>query len=150
MPGSFTCVHYHIIFSTKYREPTLRTDRFAHLFQYIGGILRQKGGKLVSAGGMPDHVHLLTAHGAQQALADAVRDIKSNSSRWLREQFADEGGFAWREGYGAFAVSYSHLNRVKDYLARQAEHHQTRSFQEEFVAFLERHGIEYDDRYLWD
>jgi REP element-mobilizing transposase RayT len=150
MPASFTCLHFHIVFSTKHREKLLADDRLPPLFKYIGGILDNKRCKLVDSGGMPDHVHLLTSHHKQVSVADIVRDIKANSSRWIHEQFPDLRGFAWQEGYGAFAVSYSLLDDVKAYLASQAEHHRTRTFQDEFRAFLERHDIPYDERYIWD
>ena len=99
---------------------------------------------------MPDHVHLLVSLDRQVAIADALRIIKANSSRWVHETFPTLSGFAWQAGYGAFAVSYSHLDRVKAYLPRQAQHHRRMTFQEEFLAFLQRHGISYDERYLWD
>jgi REP element-mobilizing transposase RayT len=105
---------------------------------------------LVAAGRMPDHVHLLVSLCRQISIADTLRIVKSSSSRWVHETFPPLSGFTWQAGYGAFAVSYSHLDRVKEYLSRQAEHHRRISFQEEFIAFLQRHGIEYDERYLWD
>jgi REP element-mobilizing transposase RayT len=99
---------------------------------------------------MPDHVHLLADISKQQTLADALRDLKANSSGWIHETFPNLSGFAWQTGYGAFTVSYSNADGVKQYIANQAEHHRVRTFQEEFVEFLKRHGIEYDERYLWD
>ena len=99
---------------------------------------------------MPDHVHLLVSLDRQVSIADALRIIKANSSRWVPETFPTLSGFAWQAGYGAFAVSYSHIDRVKAYLSRQAQHHRRMTFQEEFLAFLQRHGISYDERYLWD
>jgi REP element-mobilizing transposase RayT len=150
MPSSYTCLRYHLIWSTKHREPLISDDVRAPLFQYMGGILRGHGGKLLAAGGMPDHVHLLADISKQQTLADALRDLKANSSGWIHETFPNLSGFAWQTGYGAFTVSYSNADGVKQYIANQAEHHRVRTFQEEFVEFLKRHGIEYDERYLWD
>jgi len=120
------------------------------LYEYTAGILRETGGKLITAGGMPDHVHLLVSLGKQKALADAVRDVKANSSRWIHETFENLRGFAWQTGYGAFAVSYSNIDDVKRYIANQKDHHRVRTFKEEFLAFLKRHDIEYDERYIWD
>jgi putative transposase len=97
-----------------------------------------------------DHVHLLVSLGRQQSVADALREIKANSSGWIHENFPLLQHFSWQAGYGAFAVSYSHLDRVKDYLAKQEKHHRRTTFQREFRSFLGRHGIEYDERYLWD
>ena len=99
---------------------------------------------------MPDHVHLLVSLDKQISMAETMRIVKANSSRWVHETFPALSGFAWQAGYGAFAVSYSHLERVKNYLERQAEHHRKVTFQEEFIAFLKRHEIDYDERYLWD
>ena len=150
MPSSYTCLRYHLIWSTKHRQPLISEDIRDRLFQYIGGIIRDDGGKLLAAGGMPDHVHLLADIGKQQSVVDAVRDIKANSSGWIHKTFPQYQSFAWQTGYGAFTVSYSSVEAVKNYIANQAEHHRQRTFQEEFVEFLQRHGIEYDDRYLWE
>ena len=150
MPQSFVCMNCHIIFSTKKREPLIMPDAAPRLHEYIAGTIRQTGCKLLAAGGMPDHVHLLVSLGKQKALADAVRDIKANSSRWIHETFDKLRGFAWQTGYGGFAVSYSNTEDVKRYIANQREHHRVRTFKEEFLAFLERHHVEYDERYIWD
>jgi REP element-mobilizing transposase RayT len=103
----------------------------------------------VGAGGMPDHVHLLVSLGRTLSVADAVRLIKSNSSGWTHEELRLPD-FQWQTGYGAFAVSYSNIDPVKAYIANQAEHHRTRTFQDEFRAFLRRHHLEWDERYVWD
>jgi REP element-mobilizing transposase RayT len=150
MPQSFACLHHHLIFSTRNRAPLLDSDLLPRLFQYIGGILHTEGCALVAAGGMPDHVHLLVSLKRDIAVADALRVIKSTSSKWIHETEPTRGAFAWQAGYGAFAVSFSHLDRVKAYLAGQAEHHRTVTFQEEFRAFLVRHQIVFDEQYLWD
>ena len=101
-------------------------------------------------GGVTDHVHLLVGLNKELAIAETLRTVKAGSSRWVHDTFAEQRSFAWQAGYGAFSVSYSHLGRVKAYIAGQAEHHRKRTFQEEFVLFLRRHGVEYDERYLWD
>ena len=150
MPSSYTCLRYHLIWSTKDRSPLIVDEFRDRLFEYIGGILRGHGGKLLAAGGMRDHVHLLADVSKQQAIADAVRDIKANSSGWIHETFQQHRSFAWQTGYGAFTVSYSGVEAVKTYIANQAEHHRVKTFQEEFVEFLRRHEIEYDERYLWE
>jgi putative transposase len=150
MPQSFSCMHCHIIFGTKNRDPLLVPDFSPRLFEYIGGTLREQQSVLLAAGGMPDHIHLLVGLYKQTAVADAIRDVKSNSSRWIHQTFADLTGFAWQAGYGAFAVSYSNIAQVKKYIAEQTEHHRMRSFKEEFIAFLKRHGMEYDEQYIWD
>jgi REP element-mobilizing transposase RayT len=150
MPQSFTCLHFHFIFSTKNRVPCLTPDFQLRLFEYIGGVLRAHQGRLLAAGGMPDHVHLLCSLSKQQAVADALRVIRANSSKWIHDTSPQQRDFAWQAGYGAFAVSYSHRDQVKRYLAKQEEHHRKVTFQEEFIAFLKRHDVEYDERYLWE
>jgi REP element-mobilizing transposase RayT len=150
MPQSFAALHCHIIFSTKNRAPLISADLQPRLFAYMGGIAASEGNVLVAAGGIPDHVHLLVSLSREIAVAAAVRLLKANSSKWIHETFPELQHFSWQAGYGAFAVSYSHLDRVKRYLANQEEHHRKQTFQEEFVAFLRRHKIPYDERYLWD
>jgi REP element-mobilizing transposase RayT len=150
MPQSFASLHCHIIFSTKQRQPWIDAEWQPRLFEYVGGILRGHKCSLVAAGGVPDHVHLLISLGRETAVAEAVRLIKSNSSVWVHENFPSRLDFAWQTGYGAFAVSYSQIEAVKHYLARQLEHHRTKTFQEEFIELLQRHEIEYDLRYLWE
>jgi REP element-mobilizing transposase RayT len=150
MPQSFICLHAHITFSTKNREPLITAEFAPRLFEYIGGICRGEGNALVGAGGTPDHVHLLVSLGKQASASDLVRDVKSNSSGWIHDEFPQLRGFAWQAGYGAFGVSFSQLDPVRAYLARQEEHHRGRSFQEEFLAFLKRHRLPYDERHIWD
>ena len=149
MPQSFASLHCHIVFSTKHRRPLIAGDAQSRLFEYIGGTLRNHECRLVAAGGMPDHVHLLVSLGRTLTVADAVRVTKSNSSRWAKEDFGLRD-FQWQDGYGAFAVSYSQIEQVRSYLANQQQHHQRLSFQEEFLEFLRRHNMPWDDRYVWD
>jgi putative transposase len=150
MPQSFVCLYCHVIFSTKNHEPFLMSKWRPRLHAYIGGILRSKLDELLAAGGTADHLHLLVSLGKQSTVSDTIRDVKSNSSRWIHETFSNLRGFAWQTGYGAFTVSRSSLGDVRRYIANQEQHHRVRTFQEEYVAFLKRHGIQYDERYIWD
>jgi REP element-mobilizing transposase RayT len=150
MPQSFVCLNCHLIFSTKYREPLLAPDWSPRLYQYIGGTLRAKESVLLAAGGMPDHIHLAVSLARQATIADVMRDIKANSSRWIHETFEKLRGFAWQTGYAAFSVSQSNLAEVKQYIANQSEHHRVRTFQEEFIMFLRRHGVQHDENHVWD
>jgi REP element-mobilizing transposase RayT len=150
MPQSFTSLHYHLVFSTKYREPTITPPLRPRLYDYLGGIVRGEGGVLLAAGGVADHVHLLARLHQQTAPADLLRILKANSSKWVHDTFPDSGRFGWQTGYGAFSVSYSQLETVKGYVARQEDHHRRVTFQDEFRLFLTRHGIGFDERYLWD
>jgi putative transposase len=103
----------------------------------------------VAAGGMPDHSHWLIRCHPSKALADVMRVVKSRSSGWIHETLGEISGFAWQNSYGGFSVSQSAVDAVRAYIANQEEHHRTISFQEEYIAFLEKHGIEYDPKYLW-
>ena len=150
MSQSLVSLHIHIIFSTRGREPLIDPDLAPRLYEYMGGVARNVGSMLVAIGGMPDHVHLLASLGRRPDVADLVRDVKSNSSRWVHESFPDRARFGWQAGYGAFTVSASQIARVKKYIARQEEHHRHRTFQQEYLAFLRVHEIAWDDRFVWD
>jgi putative transposase len=111
-------------------------------------VARKRGMKALAVGGVDDHVHILLSLPSSMTIADAMREIKSESSRWMREE-AGVPKFAWQEGYGAFSVGCAQVEETVAYIARQAEHHKRRDFQAEFLAFLEKHKIEYDSRYIW-
>jgi putative transposase len=149
MPQSFGSLHCHIVFSTKGRQELITPEVQPRLFEYIGGILRNQSSPLIAAGGMPDHVHLLVSLARTVTVADIVRAMKANSSGWMRTEIGIEM-FQWQNGYGAFNVSYSNLNQLKNYLSGQAEHHKQHNYQDEFRELLRRHGIEWDERYVWD
>jgi REP element-mobilizing transposase RayT len=128
MPKSFACLDVHLIFSTRHRSPQISSDLQFRLFQYIGGILNSKDCRLIAAGGMPDHVHLLVSLHRDIAVADLVRLIKANTFKWIHETFLDLPHFAWQSGYAAFAVSFSNVEDVRKYIADQADHHRVRTF----------------------
>lgn len=140
---------YHIAFSTKQRRPFMPDSLMPRLSQYVGGIVRNLKGQLLSANGAADHLHLAVVLRPVTAVADFVGTVKSNSSRWIHDTFGDLRDFAWQDGYGAFTVSKSVLPDVIAYIENQAEHHRKMTFQEEFLALLKRHDVEYDDRYIW-
>jgi REP element-mobilizing transposase RayT len=147
---TLTCLHYHLVFSTKSRLPQISPDLCARLYDYMGGITKGERGLLFSAGGTEDHVHLLVSLPAQPSLADFLRLIKTNSSKWVHGTFEQHRAFAWQTGYGAFSVSRSNDEDVRRYITTQAEHHRRMSFQEEFIEFLRRHEITFDERYIWE
>jgi putative transposase len=148
MAQTYTQLFYHLVFSTKNRASLILPAWRPDLHAYIGGIVRNRKGDLLAAGGVADHIHLLVRLPADRAVADAVRDIKSVSSGWRHEN--GDPSFGWQYGYGAFTVSKSMVKAVTRYIDRQEEHHRTVTFREEFVKFLRKHGIEYDEQYLWD
>ena len=148
MGHTYTALHYHIVFGTKDRVPSITPDIQKRLSDYIGGIVRAESGVLIAMGGMPDHVHLLASFHSTTCVADMTRRIKANSSKWLHENPRGMRGFAWQAGYAAFTVSRSSLEDVEAYIQNQPAHHASLSFEEEFVALLKRHGIRYDERYV--
>jgi len=149
MPSSYTCLRYHVIFSTKNRLPLIGDAMRPRLHEYLGGIVRDNDGRLLAAGGAADHVHLLLSSHASRALSDLLREVKAGSSRWMHKTFPELKEFAWQDGFGAFTVSQSSVESVRRYIAEQAEHHRNITFQEEFIEFLKRHDVTYDERYIW-
>jgi len=147
---TYTRLSFHCIFSTKERRAFITDDIRERLYAYIAGILREHGARVVVAGGTEDHVHLLAELPPTLPVADAMRLVKANSSKWVRESYPTHSSFGWQTGYAAFSVSTSAVDDVVHYIQQQAKHHRTRTFAEEFVEFLRRHKIEYDKRYVWD
>ncbi len=139
----------HFVWGTKDRQPTIGESWQERLYAYCGGILKNKKSKLLAIGGMPDHIHIYASLPSTVTLAEIANALKSNSSRWIHENVDAQHRFAWQEGYGAFSVSKSMEQTVINYIANQAEHHRRQEFQFEFVKLLEKHGIAYDERYLW-
>ncbi len=149
MSHSYTSSLFHCVFSTKERRKVIDAELQARLWPYMGGIARENGMKALAVGGVEDHVHLLLSLPSTMAVAKAMQLIKGGSSKWVHDEFPERRDFAWQEGYGAFSVGVSQVDDTTRYIANQAEHHRAKSFQEEFLAFLARHGIEYDPRYVW-
>ena len=150
MPRTYTQLLSHIVFSTKERRPTLTPELRARLFPYMGGIIRQLDGVALLINGVADHVHLLVSMPATTAPSEFVGKLKTNSSKWVHENFPEARAFAWQLGYSAFSVSVSQQKGVLDYIADQEEHHRKVSFQEELISFLKKHGVEYDERYVFE
>lgn len=146
---TYAKLHYHCVFSTKDRRALIKESIRERLYAYVGGILREHKSQLIAVGGTENHIHLLVDLPATLPVSDAMRLVKANSSKWIRETFATHQSFAWQTGYAAFSVSSSAVPDVTRYIQRQAEHHRTATFEEEFVEFLRRHQVEYDERYLW-
>ncbi|MEP6818586.1 MAG: IS200/IS605 family transposase [bacterium] len=149
MAGKYLSLLVHFTWSTAGREPWIEAGMRDDLYSYIGGIMKNKNAKLISAGGMFDHIHLYASMPSTISIADFVNAVKSNSSRWIHEYSSQLRGFAWQEGYGAFSVSKSEEGKVIRYVSNQEEHHRKRTFKEELIGLLEKHGIEYDKRYIW-
>lgn len=149
MPHSYVSNLVHYVFSTKERFPFIDQEVESRLWPYIGGIARESGMKALAIGGTPDHLHTLLSLPATMSVAKAVELLKGGSSKWLHDLSPDYRKFAWQDGYGAFSVSASQKDKTIAYIRGQKEHHQKRTFQEEFLEFLNRHGVEYDPRYIF-
>jgi len=140
----------HMIFSTKDRVPLLDAGLKSRRFPYMGGIVHELGGIALLVNGPSDHVHMLLLLPAKTTLLEIASKVKANSSGWVHREFPGKGTFAWQTGYAAFTVSHSQKQSVLDYIANQEEHHRKLSFKEELIAFLEKHEIQYDERYIFE
>ncbi|HLP84839.1 MAG TPA: IS200/IS605 family transposase [Phycisphaerales bacterium] len=147
MPSTWSQVVLHIVFATKDRQPFIEDSLAPRLYAFIGGIVRDEGGSLWQAGGMPDHVHLLVRAGTDKSIAELVREVKARSSRWMHDEIG-RTDFAWQKGYGVFSVSMSQVDAVKRYIQQQRQHHASQDFGTELRELLRRHGVEFDERYV--
>jgi len=146
---SYVSSYFHCVFSTKERRPLITPELRERLWPFLGGIARQNKMKAVEIGGVADHVHLLLSLPATIPISKAMQLIKGGSSKWVHETFPNQRLFSWQEEYGAFSVSVSQLDKTIAYIRGQPEHHRKLTFQEEFLMLLKKHGVEYDERYLW-
>jgi len=149
MADTYTNILFHIIFSTKHRRPLITPEIKPRLYEYMGGIIRNHGGVLYEIGGVADHLHLLVRWNTE-AIKDLTRQMKSDSTKWIKQTFAGQLDFCWQSGGGIFSVSQSQAGRVTRYIQGQENHHHKQSFMDEYVCFLKKNGIAYDERYLFD
>jgi REP element-mobilizing transposase RayT len=147
MPATYTSLHYHLVFSTKNRQPLIAADWRPRLHEYLDGMVRRLGGVPLGVGGVEDHVHLLVGLKPVHCLADFMRDLKKDATNWVKDTMPLHS-FAWQEGYAAFTVSPSATEKVRNYVLHQEEHHQRKTFREELVEMLEQAHVEFDERYL--
>ncbi len=145
---SFSSSLHHCIFATKGREALLTPETRARLWPYLGGIARDNGMKALAIGGVADHVHILLSVPATMSVSKAMQLLKGNSSKWIHETFPALRQFAWQEGYGAFSIGISGVEETCAYIRGQEEHHRTRTYREEVIMFLTRHGLSFDDEMI--
>jgi len=151
MPQSLTQIYLHLVFSTKNRAPYLKQcDLRAQMHAYLAGICKNLETPAIIVGGVEDHVHLLSRFSKNITVADLLRDLKRDSSKWIKNQPAALGEFLWQAGYGAFSISPSDVEALTQYIANQEDHHQTETFQEEFRRLCQKYGVPIDERYVWD
>jgi REP element-mobilizing transposase RayT len=151
MPQSLAQIYVHLIFSTKQRQPLLVDGDFRkRTHAYLAGICDQQASPAVTIGGVADHVHILSRLGRTIDLATLVRELKRDSSKWIKETHPQLRGFHWQAGYGAFSISPSHVEALVRYIEDQEKHHRVITFQDEFRRICKKYGVEIDERYVWD
>ena len=151
MPQSLSAVYLHLVFSTKHRTPFLRDPGIrSETHAYLAGISQNLDCHAILVGGVEDHVHILARQSRTITQADWAKELKRASSLWIKDRSPSLKDFAWQSGYGIFSVSQSNVEKVTAYIAGQEEHHRTKSFQDEFRAMLKKHGILWDEHYVWD
>jgi putative transposase len=149
MANTYTALFYHIVFSTKSRVGFIRPDIEDRIWAYLGGVARHHKMTPIQIGGIEDHLHALVMAPPTLAPFEIAKHLKGESSKWIREEFPDLLNFGWQDGYAAFTVSKSNVPSVVSYIQNQRAHHQTQTFQDEYLEFLKKHAVQYDERYLW-
>jgi putative transposase len=150
MPGTFSQIYIQIVFAVKGRENLISNNWKTSLHKYIAGTVKGKGQKPIIVNGMPDHIHAFIGLKPVMPLSDLVRDIKNNASNFVNDHKFVKGKFAWQEGYGAFSYSHSHIAKVYDYILEQVKHHKKKTFKQEYLGFLKKFEVEYDEKYLFE
>ena len=149
MGSTLSNLVYHVIFSTKNREPLINSKLCNALYGHIGGIIKSESAILLQIGGMPDHIHIVLKLKPVHSLSEIMKKLKGHSSKWVNEQAFLNERFSWQEGYAAFTVSESQIGAVVHYVKNQKSHHQNLSYQEEFTQFLKHHRVEFEERFLF-
>lgn len=150
MANTYTQMYIQIVFAVKRRQNLIQKNWKDELNKYICGIVNGKGQKVYAIGGVEDHIHILVSIKPNIAISDLVRDIKANSSKWINENEFVRGKFQWQEGFGAFSYAQSQLDNVIAYINNQEQHHQKKTFKDEYLTLLQKFDIEYDEKYLFD
>ncbi|MBA3722742.1 MAG: IS200/IS605 family transposase [Parachlamydiaceae bacterium] len=150
MAHTYTKIYYHLVWSTKKRQPLIQPSFQIRLYNYMGGIVKHLGANLINIGGMNDHVHLLIFTPPDILLADIVRQVKSRSTKWINKEIPQDARFAWQDGYGGFSVSFSQLEIINNYIKNQEQHHKTMSFQDEYLTFLKLNKINVESNFTFD
>ena len=149
MANTYINIFIHTVFSTKNRESWLSSSLRERLYPYIGGIARGNGSKVLCIGGTDNHIHILLSLDSTASVAKAIQFIKGGSSKWIHETFPELRLFSWQEGYGAFSIGISNVDETKKYIENQEKHHGEESFRDEYLKFLRKNNIEFDEKYLW-
>lgn len=150
MANTFIQMYAQIIFSPKGRENLILPAFEERLYQYITGIVQNKGQKMIAINDMPDHIHLFIGFKPAIALSDLIRDVKASSSKFINDERLVRGKFSWQDGFGCFTYAHSQLDAVAKYVMNQKDHHKAKTFRDEYVEFLEKFVVSYEERYLFE
>ena len=150
MASTYSQIYIQYVFAVKGRQNLLHKAWREEVFKYISGIIKAKDQKPIIVNGVADHVHVFVGLKPSMCISDLVRDIKNNSSKFINEQGWINGKFSWQEGYGAFSYAHSQIDNVYHYILNQEEHHRKKTFKEEYLEFLQKFEVKYDDKYLFD
>ncbi|MGL4943717.1 MAG: IS200/IS605 family transposase [Thermoguttaceae bacterium] len=148
MPNTYSQIYIHTVFAVHGRGSVIPHSHEEELYKYIAGIIQERQMKSLIVGGMPDHVHILFSLNPSVAISNLMREVKASSSKFINDRQMIEGRFQWQTGYGAFSYSHSQIDSVYNYIARQKEHHRVRTFHEEYMEFLQRFGVSFDERFV--
>ncbi len=148
--STYSQIYIQVVFAVRGRESLIHPDWEERLYQYITGIVQNKGQKMLAINGMPDHIHFLIGMKPSCCLSELVREVKKSSNAFIKEEKLTPFQFHWQEGFGAFSYSHSHLDNVIRYIMNQKEHHRTKTFREEYMSFLEKFNVEYNEKYLFE
>ena len=149
MANTYTQIHIHFVFAVKFRHGIIQCKWKEDLYKYITGIIQNNNHKLLAINGMPDHIHILLGLRPAQSISDLMKDVKQSSSKWINDNKLTSGHFEWQEGYGAFSYSKSQINQVINYIQNQEIHHKKKTFKEEYLDFLEKFEIDYDEKFIF-
>lgn len=149
MPNTYTQIHIQFVFAVKFRHGLISSSWKDELYQYITGIVQNNKHKLICINGMPDHIHILIGVRPHQSISDLMQDVKGGSSKWINEKKFLKGKFEWQQGYGAFSYGKSQVKDVVHYIQNQEQHHQKKTFLQEYVEFLEKFEVEYEELYIF-
>jgi putative transposase len=150
MPGTFSQIYIQVVFAVKERQNFIRSSFEEEIYKYIAGIVTAKEQKSLAVNGMPDHIHVLIGLKPSMRISDLVRDIKNNSTNFINERGLLKNHFSWQEGYGAFSYSQSQFGKVIEYIKNQKQHHQKSTFRQEYLSFLRKFSIPFEEKYLFE
>jgi REP element-mobilizing transposase RayT len=149
MANTYTQIHIHFVFAVKFRHGIIQSKWKEDLYKYMTGIIQNDNHKLLAINGMPDHIHILIGLRPAQSISDLMKDVKQSSSKWINENKLTNGHFEWQEGYGAFSYSKSQIGQVVNYIQNQELHHEKKTFREEYLDFLEKFEVDYDEKFIF-